>query len=161
MLNGDPIIDLVQQVSPADLDGELAVNFFEASVDALSSTPLGRLQWLLLSMVDDPHVAAILLRLYREYADVFAAAYERLFGGCGLQPADGMTWAEVAALITAALDGVSIRRSIDPERADRRMAARMFAAVLAGALVPAGDTAAGPVEQLDRLLTAHRPGPHG
>ena len=156
-VDGDPVIDRIQRVAPTEMDAAMAMKLFDASIAALTTTPAGRFIWLLFSMVDDVHVASSLRRLYDEYAEVYAAAYERVFGGCGLRPADGMSWLDVAALLTAALDGVTMRQVIDPERGGPKLAARMIAAVMTGALVPADAPDVPLLERLDDLLTRHRP----
>lgn len=160
MLEQDPALDLVQTVEPASFEAAAAVDIFERTVHAMATTPIGRMMWLQFAMVDDPRVLAVMHDLYRDYGTFFAATYERLFGGVGLRPADGMTWTDLATMLAAALDGLSMRRSVDPERASPAVVAGMLLSVLSGVLVPA-HAPAGPslTERLDELMRTGRAGP--
>jgi AcrR family transcriptional regulator len=157
MLEQDPALDRIQAAAPEQMEAAFIVRMFDGAIDAMTATTVGRLEWLLFSMVDDASVRVILHDLYREYADMFAAEYERLLGSVGLRPATGMTWIDVATMITAALDGLALRRSIDPERASSETAARMLAAILTSVLVPTGTGGhSSPLERLEALLGDHQ-----
>ena len=159
-VDGDPVIEQVQAAEPSQLDVAFATWLLDGAIDTIATTPIGRLEWLLFSMVDDPEVCGILHDLYRDYADVFAAEYERLFGGVGLRPVDGMTWVDFSTMVTATLDGLAMRRAIDPERASKDIAARMLAAVVTSVLVPVDAPDVPLLGRLDDLLTRHRPATH-
>jgi AcrR family transcriptional regulator len=62
-----------------------------------------------------PQVAATLRQTYGEITDAWAAVYEQLLGGYGFRLRDGMTYRDLAVILTAVMDGFLIRAEIDPD----------------------------------------------
>jgi AcrR family transcriptional regulator len=104
-------------------------NLFEFACSDLASSRSLRLH-LLLSSMEDQTVKDRLRHMYRGYQSAFAAMYEHLFSGTKVRLVDGLDWSDLSFLITSALDGVAIRRRIDPEVATPELVERMLMSIL-------------------------------
>jgi len=84
-------------------------------VEADSDDPAFMLRHALLSKADEPEFAELLREIYRSHEEHAMASFSASLHEWAREPRPPFTDASVLAVLTALLDGLSIRRSFDPD----------------------------------------------
>jgi AcrR family transcriptional regulator len=132
VVGGDPVTAAFAALGKGELSAELVGSLADWSVTSAVESPAVRAQLLLWSLTDDPEVIDALGEVHRAYQTTFAEFYRRLFEGTNARLVDGITYEHLAVMLTALLDGLTIRRRIDPEAADVHVVSSMALALLCG-----------------------------
>ncbi len=139
MLDADPLSDELAHLDGTALDASAITQLFDDHTRLMSDDPTMRTMLLLWSLPDeDGRVRAALREVYRLYQRETADAYRRIVGGTRAELIAGVTFDDVAAMLSAMADGVAVRRRVDPDSLPSTVVGSMVQALLASLLVPRG-----------------------
>ena len=149
------------EAAAAAFDAEAIFEVFEYACGALVESPANRLQHLLWSVPDDEAVLQALRDTYRVYQRSYVGLYEAMFSTTKAELIDGVTFDDLAVMVTALVDGLSMRRRIEPEVAGPDTGQRLIASLLLGVMAPRGASVPSWTARLDTLLSGAAAGSAG